>query len=77
MIHSEHKGQAWGLRHPAALAFICYVRIQPQYGQEMDGSNCNGTESRYFGKKQYNANLMELTALMIGQSPRFGWNSHE
>jgi hypothetical protein len=42
--------------------------IAGKFRKEMNGSNCNGNERRYFGKKRHFANLMELTALMKGKS---------
>ncbi len=44
---------------------------------EREQLNCNGNERRYFSKKPHFANLMELTALMMGKSSRFAWISHE
>ncbi|QNK56709.1 hypothetical protein [Paenibacillus sp. PAMC21692] len=53
------------------------MKLRASVCLEMNGGNCNGNERRYLSKKQHFANLMELTALMMGKNPQFAWISHE
>gem|GEM_PF-4446772 len=64
MTQNEKKGQARDLRRPAALVFIL-LRIQPQYGQEMIGSNWNP----YDGQKS--AFWLDFSRITLLSSVRF------